>query len=119
MFREALQGVVEGTEGGLAGILMDSQGIPIETYYKEDAAFDIEAVGVESSPVLKAIQRATEMLEAGDAREVYFSSEKLVTIIRVLNQEYFMALALDPTGNFGKARYLMRCVAPKLSEELS
>jgi predicted regulator of Ras-like GTPase activity (Roadblock/LC7/MglB family) len=119
MFREALQGVVEGTEGGLASILMDAQGIPIEVYHKDGAPFDIEAVGVEASPVLKAIQRATSMLEAGDAREVYFSSEKLVTIIRVLNQEYFLALALEPQGNFGKARYLLRCLAPRLCEELS
>jgi predicted regulator of Ras-like GTPase activity (Roadblock/LC7/MglB family) len=119
MFREALQGVVEGTEGGLAGILMDSQGIPLEIYQKGEASFDIEAVGVEASPVLKAIQRATEMLEAGSAREIYFSSDKLVTIIRVLSQEYFMALTMNPNGNFGKARYLMRCVAPRLAAELS
>jgi hypothetical protein len=35
-----------------------------------------------------------------------------------LNEEYFVALALLPDGNFGKGRYLLRTVAPKLLEQL-
>ena len=119
MFRETLQAIVEGTEGGLAGILMDSQGIPIEIYQKDDPIFDIETVGIEASPVLKAIQRATEMLEAGPAQEIYFRSDKLVTVIRVLSDGYFMALTMKPAANFGKARYLMRRAAPELAAELA
>ncbi|MGC4063541.1 MAG: hypothetical protein QM784_02610 [Polyangiaceae bacterium] len=45
MFKEALQNVVEGTQGGLAGLLMDFEGIPLETYTSNEAPFDIEAVG--------------------------------------------------------------------------
>src|SRR5262245_49805723 len=61
MFKEALKGVVDGTDGGLAGLLMDFEGIPLEVYTKEGTPFDIEAVGAEVSVVVKAIQRATEM----------------------------------------------------------
>ena len=61
MFKEALKGVVDGTDGGLAGLLMDFEGIPLEVYAKEGTPFDIEAVGAEVSVVVKAIQRATEM----------------------------------------------------------
>ena len=42
MFKEALQNVVEGTQGGLAGLLMDFEGIPLETYTTDQAPFDIE-----------------------------------------------------------------------------
>ena len=118
MFKEALQSVVNGTDGALAGLLMDFEGIPLESYAKADAPFDIETVGAEVSVVVKAIQRASEMLEAGTTREVAFKSEKMVTLIRVLNDNYFVALTLSPEGNFGKGRFLLRVTAPKLLEEL-
>jgi predicted regulator of Ras-like GTPase activity (Roadblock/LC7/MglB family) len=119
MFKETLQVVVDGTDGGLAGLLMDFEGLPLESYSKADSLFDIEAVGAEVSVVVKAIQRASEMLEAGDAREVAFKSAKMVTLIRVLNENYFIALTMVPEGNFGKGRYMLRLAAPKLLEELA
>jgi predicted regulator of Ras-like GTPase activity (Roadblock/LC7/MglB family) len=118
MFKEALKGVVDGTDGGLAGLLMDFEGIPLEVYAKDGTPFDIEAVGAEVSVVVKAIQRATEMLDAGVTKEVAFKSDKLVTLIRVLDKNYFLALALSPDGNFGKGRYLLRATAPTFVEQL-
>jgi predicted regulator of Ras-like GTPase activity (Roadblock/LC7/MglB family) len=119
MFKEALRGAVDSTDGGIAGLLMDFEGIPVESYAREGAAsFDIEAVGAEVSVVVKAIQRATEMLEAGDTREVSFKSDKMVTLIRVINDSYFVAMTLAPEGNFGKGRYMLRLLAPQLKSEL-
>ncbi len=118
MFKEALQGVVEGTDGGVAGLLMDFEGIPLESFSREDSVFDIEAVGAEVSVVVKAIQRATEMLEAGDTKEVAFKSAKMITLIRVINENYFIALTLSPEGNLGKGRFMLRVAAPRLAEEL-
>ena len=118
MFKEALNRVVEETDGGLAGLLMDFEGIPLEIYAKDGSPFDIESVGAEVSVVVKAIQRATEMLDAGSTKEVAFKSEKMVTLIRVLDQNYFLALTMAPDGNFGKGRFLLRTTAPRLLEEL-
>jgi hypothetical protein len=36
----------------------------------------------------------------------------------MLSDEYFVALAVEPGGNVGKARYLLRVSAPKLVENL-
>ena len=118
MFKEAIRDVVEGTDGGIAGILMDFEGIAVDSYIKGES-LDINAVGAEYSVILKSIQRATESLEAGGAREVAIQSDKITTLIRILNDEYFLALTLSPEGNFGKGRYLMRTAAPKLLEQLS
>jgi predicted regulator of Ras-like GTPase activity (Roadblock/LC7/MglB family) len=118
MFKEALQTAVDKTDGGVAGLLMDFEGIPVESYSREASAFDIEAVGAEVSVVVKAIQRASEMLEAGDTREVAFKSEKMVTLIRVINESYFVAMTLVPDGNFGKGRFMLRLLAPQLKSEL-
>jgi predicted regulator of Ras-like GTPase activity (Roadblock/LC7/MglB family) len=119
MFKEALQGVVEGTEGGIAGLLMDFEGIPVESFTRPGATLDIETVGAEVSVVVKAIQRASEMLEAGETREVAFRSEKMTTLIRVINKGYFVAVAIEPEGNIGKSRFLLRIIAPRLAEELT
>lgn len=119
MFKEALQGVVDGTDGGIAGLLMDFEGIPLETYAKAESAIDIETVGAEVSVVVKGIQRATEMLDAGETREVSFKSDKMITLIRVINKGYFIALTMTPNANLGKGRYLLRLLAPKLAEELA
>ena len=118
MFKEAIRDVVEGTDGGIAGVLMDFEGIAVDSYVKSES-LDITAVGAEFSVILKSIQRATESLEAGGAREIAIQSEKVTTLIRILNDEYFLALTLAPDGNFGKCRYLMRTAAPKLLEQLS
>lgn len=119
MFRETIQSVVDGVEGGLAGMLVDFEGIPVDSYTRDDAGFDIEAVGAEASVLVKSIQRATEMLDAGETKEVSIRNERMVTLIRVLNETYFFAVTLAPEGNLGKARYLLRVSAPRLLAELS
>jgi len=112
MFKEALQDMVDKTDGGIAGLLMDSSGIALESYSRDDAPFDINTIGIEFSVVIGSIKRATESLEAGSTHEV-------ITLIRMLSDTYFLALAMKPEGNFGKGRYLMRTAAPKLLAELS
>jgi predicted regulator of Ras-like GTPase activity (Roadblock/LC7/MglB family) len=118
MFKEALQEMVDKTDGGIAGLLMDSSGIALESYSKEDAPFDITTIGVEFSVVVGSIKRATSMLEAGAAHEVAIGTDKMITLIRMLSDTYFLALTMKPEGNYGKGRYLMRTAAPKLLAEL-
>lgn len=119
MFKESLEAVVNGTEGALAGLLMDFQGVAVETYAKEGAGIDMDVIGAEYSVIVKSVQRAAESLDAGGAREVAVTSDKLITLIRVINEDYFVALALSAGGNIGKGRYLLRTTAPKLLAELS
>lgn len=118
MFKEALKSLVDQSEGGIAGLIMDSSGIALESYARDDAPLDINMVGIEFSVVISQIKRATEMLEAGQAHEVSIGTDKMITLVRMLNDTYFLALAMTPNGNFGKGRYLMRTTAPKLLSEL-
>lgn len=119
MFKEVLQEVVDRTEGGVAGLLMGFDGIPVEQYVRDDGTMDVETVGMEYSVILKDIRRAAEMLDSGHAREVSIQAEKMTTVIRLLNDEYFVAVALRPDGNYGKARFLLRTQGSKLLTELS
>ena len=121
MFQEVLKDVVDRTEGGVAGLVMGFDGIAVDSYVKPDSgvSLEVENVGMEYSVILKEIRRAAEMLDAGTAREVAIQAEKLTTVIRLINEEYFVAVALTPDGNYGKARFLLRTGASKLAVELS
>jgi predicted regulator of Ras-like GTPase activity (Roadblock/LC7/MglB family) len=119
MFKETLRELVEKTDGGIAGLVMDSEGIALESYAREGAPLDINTVGVEFGVVFGAIKRAAESLEAGAAHEVAIGTDKMITLIRSLGKTYFLALAIKPDGNFGKGRFLMRTTAPKLIAELA
>jgi predicted regulator of Ras-like GTPase activity (Roadblock/LC7/MglB family) len=118
MFQDALREIVEKTEGGVAGLIMDSEGIAVDSYARDGAPFDITTVGIEFGVVLGSIKRAAESLEAGTASEVAINTDKLITLIRTLGDTYFLAMTLRPDGNLGKGRYLMRTAAPKLLAEL-
>lgn len=119
MFKESLQEIVEGTEGAIAGLLMGFDGIAVESWTRGETDLDIQTIGMELSVVLKDIHRAAEQLETGDAREVAIQAERLTTVVRMINPEYFVALALRPEGNFGKGRFLLRLAAPKLAAALT
>ena len=118
MFKEVLKDVVEGTDGGVAGLLMGYDGIPVDQYVRDEATLNVETVGMEYSVIIKDIRRAAELLEAGRANEVSIRAERLTTVIRLLNDEYFVALTMRPDGNFGKGRYLLRKSALQLLETL-
>lgn len=118
MFKEILQDIVERTDGGIAGLLMASDGIAIDQYAAGDGPFDIESVGMEYSVVLKGVQRAAEMLDTGTTDEISVKTERLTTVVRMLSEEYFVAVTVEPGGNVGKARYLMRVKAPELIDAL-
>lgn len=59
------------------------------------------------------------MLDAGSAQEVAVRSERFTTVVRFLTEEYFVAVAVKPEGNFGKARFLLRMKAPTLAADLA
>ena len=120
MFQEHLKRLVDSTEGGVAGLLMGFDGIAVDTYAATNGepAPDINTIGMEFSFLLTQVKKAAETLEMGSINEVTTKAEKLTVVIRVLSNDYFLALALGPDGNFGKGRYLMRVIAPKLQAEL-
>ena len=68
---------------------MDSSGITLESYAKDDSPFDINSIGIEFGVVIGQIKRAAEMLEAGTANEIAVGTDKLVTIIRTARRHVF------------------------------
>jgi predicted regulator of Ras-like GTPase activity (Roadblock/LC7/MglB family) len=122
MFRESLQRMVDRLAGGVAGILMGFDGISVESYTKDvqdgESALDIQTLGMELAHAIGQMRKATENLEVGALRELTLKADNLVVLVHLLNEEYFVACALKPEASFGKARYLMRLLAPQIQAEL-
>jgi predicted regulator of Ras-like GTPase activity (Roadblock/LC7/MglB family) len=121
-FRECLETICGSVDGAIAATLMGIDGLPVESYEAptdDPPTIDVGSLLVEFSTVLGQVRQSAETFSAGSLTEISIRSEQLTTIIRTLNEEYFVALAMKPAGNTGKGRYLLRIHAPNLLKDLA
>lgn len=117
----ALRTLCASVEGAVAATIMGVDGIPVQAFEVEglEDGVDVSSLLIEYSNLIGQVQRSAQMFAAGGLEELAITSERLTTIIRPVTAEYFLALALRSTANFGKGRYLVRINAPRLAGELS
>lgn len=119
MFNEILQRIVGETGSAVGAVLMGYDGIAVEQYFQEEDPIDLHMIAVEYANVLKDIRNTAEMLNMGPMEEVSIRTEQMITVIRAITPEYFVALALARDGNFGKARYLLSRETANLRDALA
>jgi predicted regulator of Ras-like GTPase activity (Roadblock/LC7/MglB family) len=118
LFAETLKKVIDNVEGGIGSVIMGLDGIPVDSYVRQTDRVDINTIGMEFSFILTQIRKAAESLAVGPCEEMSVKAERLLLIVRMLTPQYFIAAALSPEGNFGKARYMLRLAAPRLVAQL-
>jgi predicted regulator of Ras-like GTPase activity (Roadblock/LC7/MglB family) len=119
MFDVILERIVTQCPGSLGALIMGFDGIGIEEYVVENADLDLTLVGIEYSNVIKEIRNASEILKVGKLQEVSIKTEQYYVIIHTLTDEYFAALVIEKTGNFGKGRYVLLRESFELHQMLS
>lgn len=107
-FLEILKELIDNVNGGIAGTIMAKDGIAIQNYVKGNAAYDIDTLGVEYARILGETKKASSALSLGEVEEMTVSAAGFTIVMRLINQDYFMAIILGSTGNMGKARYLLK-----------
>jgi predicted regulator of Ras-like GTPase activity (Roadblock/LC7/MglB family) len=118
-FRTHLESVVNQVDGALACSVMGFDGISVETYQKDEAGeLELNGAWVEYANLLTQLKNAADVLKTGAVTELSVNSDKVLTIIRLVSQDYFLVLALKAEGNYGKGRYVLRVTAPKVRAEL-
>lgn len=122
-FKEHLEAVVGSVDGSVACSVMGFDGIAVETHQpdaraEDVATLDLQAALVEYGNILGQLKNTAQTLKTGAIAELSVNSEKVLTIMRMVNNDYFVVLALLPDGNYGKGRYALRLAAPKLAKEL-
>lgn len=118
MFVEQIKSVVDNVNGGIGGLIMGLDGIALEHYLTDKKELDLETVGMEFSYILTQVRKAGEVLELGGVREMVVKAEGVTMLIRMLTEDYFLAIFLGANANFGKTRFLMRLAEGKLRPEL-
>lgn len=118
-FREQLDQILSQVEGSVACSLMGMDGIPVETRQAGNVeGADIQGLLVEYGTLLKSLRKTMQTVEAGTVAEISVNTERILTIARMLTDEYFIVLALRPEGNYGKGRYALRVAAPELKRQI-
>lgn len=124
-FESVLQTIVDECGGGLAAALMGLDGIAVaqvtaRTGRDRDDPLggDVVAAGIEFGRILAATTKAADALGAGGLVESVVSLSRVQLVFHSIDDELFLALALRPDGNLGKARYLIRRHAPLIRAAL-
>ena len=119
-FRESIEKLLNGIEGAVSCALMGFDGITVDISSKETAAGgpDIQTLSMEFAHLIAQARRTLESVDAGALEEFTLRTDKMTLVVRLLTPEYFLACAILPRGNLGKARYLMRLSAPALRADL-
>ena len=118
MFGETLRKVVDNVDGGIAAVIMGLDGIPVESYVRQNDKIDVNTVAMEFSFILGQVRKAGESLSVGGLEELTVKAQRLMLVCRMITQQYFVAVVMAPEGNFGKARYLARLASPALNAAL-
>lgn len=120
MFKEALEAILERTEGSIGALIMGIDGIAVERVLKseaEDANFDVAAA--EFTSLVRNAQRASSDTGLGNLKELVVSLDKAHVIMRLFNREYFLVLAISPEGNLGRGRFEVRKAELQLAREFA
>ncbi|MDQ3296886.1 MAG: hypothetical protein M3619_09890 [Myxococcota bacterium] len=118
MFAQTLKKVVDNVDGAIAAVIMGLDGIPVETYVKQNDRLDVNTVAMEFSFILGQVRKAGDSLQVGALEELSVKVQRLALVCRMISPQYFIAVALTPEGNFGKARFLARMASPALLANL-
>jgi predicted regulator of Ras-like GTPase activity (Roadblock/LC7/MglB family) len=122
-FHPMLREIVENCSGGIGALLMGSDGIPIEQVTAGRAAAsplseELATAGTEFSRILEEVRKAADAIGAGSMLEITILLSRVTLVFRAVDEETFLVVALEPDGNLGKARYLMRKQLLALRQEL-
>ena len=98
--------------------VMGLDGLPVDTVAGE-SEIDVPSLVVEYSSLLQQVSRTAQVLAAGKLEELTIRSDNLTTVIRLVTDNYFLAVAVKPLGLTGKARFYLKRQVMGLIAELS
>jgi predicted regulator of Ras-like GTPase activity (Roadblock/LC7/MglB family) len=121
-FRESIEKLLDRIDGAVSCVLMGFDGITVDQATKRDIQSsgtpDVQTLSMELAHLIAQTRRTMESVEGGALEEFTLRTDKLTLVVRVLTSEYFLACAILPRANLGRARYLMRLTAPGLRADL-
>lgn len=120
MFKQTLKDIQEKTEGCLGVAIMGMDGIPVEQIWQpEGADLNLDVAIAEFTTLLRNTKRTSDELGLKNLLELSVLCGSAYFIMRLINQDYFLVLAMHPEGNFGRGRYELRRAEMILESEFA
>lgn len=116
--KASLKKISEKVDDLMGVAIAAADGIIVEEY-RADPALDLASVVAECGALWKTVDTASQSVELGASQEMTIVTERAVVLVKKINSEYFLLLAVASEKNFGKGRFLLRMEAATLMEELS
>ena len=120
MFKEALETIIERTDGSIGALIMGTDGIAVEKVLgaeAHDANLDVDAA--EFTSLIRNAQRSGADIGLGNLNELVVHLESAILIMRLFTRDYFVVLALKPEGNYGRGRFELRKAELQLAREFA
>lgn len=117
-FKESLKKISEKVDDSIGIAISAADGIILEEY-RADPSLDLASIVAECGALWKTVDKASHSVELGSSQEMTIVTERAVVLVKKINPEYFLLLAVASEKNFGKGRFLLRMEAAALAEELS
>ena len=95
---------------GMDGIVVEEQ--------KKQADLDLHALGAEIVGLLKTADKTIDSIGAGRITELIFNAAGAMIILRRISADYLLIFAIQPDGNLGKGRFVLKRAASELKSEL-
>jgi predicted regulator of Ras-like GTPase activity (Roadblock/LC7/MglB family) len=122
-FEAILRDIVDNCSGAIGAALMETDGIGISqvngpTVAGDPLGGDIGSAGVEFGRIIGEITKASDALGGGMPVETVVTLARFTLIFHHIDADVMLVMALAPSANLGKARYLIRRNSVALRQEL-
>jgi len=121
MFKDALNQIVERTEGSVAALIMGTDGIEVERVMHPEARdANLDVAIAEFTSLIRSAQRIGGDTGVGALREFVVTYDGVTFVVRLFNSEYFITLALAGShANIGRGRFELRKADLMLAREFT
>jgi predicted regulator of Ras-like GTPase activity (Roadblock/LC7/MglB family) len=121
MFGDVLKQVLDKVEGAIGALIMGLDGIAIEQQIIDPELYDnrLSMIAAAYATLLRNSMRTSNDVGVGQLQEMSVISGNMILVIKLINPEYFLLIALHSDGNIGRARFELRKAQLLLEEEFA
>jgi len=117
-FQSELEAICAEVPGCQTAVVMSLDGISVASHVEDAGDMDTEAFLIELVGPLKQAIQVMQTLDAGALSTFELSTPDVTLVLRLLSDEYFVALLLAPDALTGHGRFAVRSHSASLRAEL-
>lgn len=122
VFADLLKQMVVKVDGAIGALIMGLDGIAIEQQLSEAGSEEgdrLAIIAAAYATLLRNSMRTSSDVGVGQLEELTIISGNMMLVIKLINSEYFLILALEAKGNIGRARFELRKAQLLIEEEFT